>query len=60
MKEWIADNEPNLDWFIRPRRFPRAIRDDRDQRPERQPEKFHSETAAPWFSIRHKPIDNRV
>lgn len=40
MKEWIADNEPNLDWFIRPRRFPRAIRDDRDQRPERQPEEI--------------------
>ena len=40
IKEWIPDDEPDLDWFNRPRNPSNSAPEDFDQRPSWQPEKI--------------------
>ena len=40
VKEWIPDDDPNLDWFNRPRNPSSPPPEDFDQRPAWQPEEI--------------------
>jgi hypothetical protein len=40
IKEWIPDDEPNLDWFNRPRNPAQRDEDSLDQRPSGSPEEI--------------------
>jgi hypothetical protein len=49
IKEWIPDDEPDLDWFCRPRDPDTSDPDQFDQSPHGRNPKSRSVTVTPWF-----------
>ena len=50
IKEWIPDEEPDLDWFNCPRNPSNPDPDGFDQSPTWESEEIQLDEAAPWFS----------